>query len=93
MTPWLPGVGNSGAVHPLPLLPGQELFLVWGPDRSGGVSGCLKFSAGFGRHVTFFRAKILIFQPHFLSSVIHESMGTVLMAKSKACEILVSRLV
>ena len=34
-----------------------------------------------------------MFQPHCLSSVIHESTGTVLMAKSKACEIFVSRLV
>ena len=93
MTPWSPGVGHTGAVHPLPLSSGQELFLMWGPDRSEVVSGCLKFGAGFGRHVTYFRAKIPILQPHFQSSVIQESTGTVLVAESKACEILVSRLV
>lgn len=93
MTPWSPGVDHAGAVHPLPLLSGQELFLVWGPDRSEGVSGCLKFGAGFGRHVTYFRAKILILQPHFQSSVIHESTGAALVAESKASEMLVRRLV
>lgn len=43
-------------------------IVLCGVQIDQGVSGCLKFSAGFGRHVVFFRAKILIFQPHFLSS-------------------------
>lgn len=59
-------MGNTSAIHACSLLHpcqvSKESLLVGCPDI-WGVSGCLKFSAGFGKHITFFRAKVLIFKP------------------------------